>query len=141
MGMASKNIKQAPSFPTDPQTVFKAWMDSKSHSAMLGDGQAKINSRVGGSFSIWDGAIVGKTLQIDPKKRRIVQSWRYSYDDWPKDKPSKITLEFIIDKSNPEHTRLRFWHSGIPEKYAVDIAKGWKDYYWKPMRAYFSKKQ
>ena|SRR5687768_4902778 len=135
--MATVNIKQAPSLPCNPDVAFSAWLDSKVHGEMIG-GSAKINPKVGGKFSIWDGEIVGTTIQIDNAKRRIVQLWHYNYDDWPQDQPSKITIEFVGDRANPNGTRLRFWHSGIPEKYAKDIEKGWKEYYWQPMQKYFS---
>ena len=117
-----------------PEAAYKAWMDSKTHGAMIG-GNAKIAAKVGGKFSIWDGAVTGDTLELDPKKHKIVQSWRYDYDDWPETEPSKITIEFVPYRK--DQCKLRFWQSGIPEKYADEIAKGWQDYYWKPMREYF----
>lgn len=30
--------------------------------------EAKIDPNIGGSFSIWDGAVKGKTIGLDPKK-------------------------------------------------------------------------
>lgn len=137
--MRTKNIKQAPSLPAPPQVVFDAWLDSKLHGAMIG-GSAKIDARVGGKFSIWDDYATGVNLEIDPSKLRIVQSWRDNSTDWPKDHFSKITLEFTAEGADPAGTRLRFWHSGIPEKHAASIAQGWKDYYWEPMQRYFEAK-
>ncbi len=108
-------------------------MDSEKHGEMIG-GSAKIENKIGGKFNIWDGAVTGETLELDPKKYKIVQSWRYEYDDWPKDVPSKITLEFVSYNSG---CKLRFLQSDVPEKYAEEVAQGWKDYYWKPMQEYF----
>jgi hypothetical protein len=48
---------------------------------------------------------------------------------------SKITLDLVPQGGK---TRIRFWHSGIPTRYAKDIDQGWKDYYWKPMQAWFA---
>lgn len=135
--MELKNFKQAPFFSATPLDVYNAWLDSEKHAAMI-NGSATIDPLPGGKFTIWDGDVEGETIEADPKKLRIVQSWRYNYGDWPKDKPSKITLEFVADKTHPKHTRLRFWQSGVPVKYATEIAQGWRDFYWEPMQAYFS---
>ena len=132
--MDTKTIKQSVLLPTSPKEVFEAWMDSKKHGEMV-EGNAKIDPKVGGSFSIWDGAITGKTLEINSTKLHIVQSWRYEYDDWPKGSPSTITLDFEPDKNG--RCRLNLLHTGVPAKYADEISKGWKDYYWEPMKKYF----
>jgi activator of HSP90 ATPase len=134
--MKTTNIKQAPSFAAPPDDVFKAWLDSAKHGAMIG-ANARIDPKIGGKFSVWDGFATGETLELDRTKHRIVQSWRDNTTDWPQDYYSKITLEFAADKSEPARTRLHFWHCGIPTKHVDSIAKGWKDYYWQPMQDYF----
>lgn len=133
--MATKNIKQWTILPCTPDVAFSAWMDAKLHGEMI-DGNAKIDPKVGGASSVWDGSVKGKTLELDPKKHRIVQQWRYEYDDWPNDAPSEITIEFVPYKNG---CKLRFWQSKIPAKYVSDIATGWKEYYWKPMQEFFKK--
>ncbi len=133
--MTTKNIKQWIVLNCSPEEAYGAWLDSKLHGEMIG-GSAKIDKKIGGAFNIWDGAVTGKTLELDPEKHRIVQEWRYDYDDWPENEPSVITVEFVPDKKG---CKLNFSQSRIPEKYASDIAQGWKDYYWKPMQEYLSK--
>lgn len=86
-------------------------------------------------FLIWEGEITGKTLELGPEKYRIVQSWRYNYSDWREDQPSKIKLEFEKYKENK--CKLNFSQNGIPEKYAEEVAEGWQEYYWEPMKEYF----
>jgi activator of HSP90 ATPase len=135
--MKTKQFKQAPSFACAPTALFMAWLDSDVISKMI-DAEAKIDPKVGGDFSFWDDYLTGTTLEIDPANCRIVQSWRDNSTDWPKDYYSKITLEFAHDKTNPSHTRLRFWHSGIPAEYVDDIAAGWKEFFWEPMQKYFA---
>lgn len=134
--MSTKSIKQSTILPCSPDTAFRAWLDSRQHGLMTG-GQstdATIDPKVGGKFNIW-GAATGVTLEIDPTRRRIVQSWRYDYDDWPKDQPSQLRLEFRPYKGG--QCQLRFWQTGLPAKYAPDVADGWQKYYWTPMKAYF----
>ena len=101
------------------------------------DGKAEIVPKVGGKFSIWDDYLIGKTVELDTDKRKIVQEWRDDSTDWPKDYYSKITLEF--HPYNDNHTKLIFAHTGIPEKHAKSIEDGWNDYYWKPIKKYFDK--
>lgn len=135
--MKTRNIKQLVVLPCTAEEAYDAWLSSKKHGEMVG-GDAKIEAKVGGKFSIWDGEITGKTLELDPEKHIIVQSWRYNYSDWPEDQPSKITLEFA--KHNENQCKLLFSQSGIPEKYADEVADGWKEYYWEPMKEYFKEK-
>lgn len=134
--MKTKSIKQSAILPCAPEVAYHAWLDSREHGLMTGGGvgDAKIDPRVDGKFNIW-GAATGQTLEIDDRKHRIVQSWRYDYDDWPKDQPSKLIVEFTPHKDG--QCKLRFWQSGLPEKYAADVADGWKKYYWAPMKEYF----
>lgn len=63
--------------PAKPADVFAAWLDSVAHGAMTGRGRAKIDPRVGGAHTAWNGYIQGETLELEPG-RRIVQSWRTS---------------------------------------------------------------
>lgn len=135
--MNTKNIKQSVILPCSPKEAYESWMDSEKHGEMI-QGNAKIEAKVGGTFSIWDGSITGKTLELDPKNFRIVQSWRYDYEDWPKDHFSKITIKFTSYKSGL--CKILFSHNGIPEMYAEEITQGWEEYYWKPMKDYFQKK-
>lgn len=56
------------------ELLYKAWLSSKEHSAFTG-GKARIQAKVGGRFTAWDGYITGTTVVLEPY-RRIVQSWR-----------------------------------------------------------------
>ncbi len=100
---------------------------------------ARIDPAVEGAFKIWDGTITGETLELQPDRYRIIQSWRYNYNDWPEDKPSRLTLDFLPVKDNEHQCKLRLFQSGVPEEHATAVAAGWKEHYWKPMQAYFSK--
>ena len=105
---------------------------------MIG-GTANIINSVGGKFSIWEGDITGTTLELDSKHHKIKQSWRYNYKDWPISKPSILTIQIVSDRRGGSRLRLR--HTGVPEKYKEEIKQGWKEYYWTPMKAYFSNKK
>lgn len=137
--MISKNIKQWSILDCTPAEAYEAWLDSKKHSRMLGgeSDEAKIDPKVGGKFSVWGNTVTGETLELSPEKYRIVQTWRYEYEDWPEDMPSKIIIEFVPYKEGK--CKLHFWQGGVPATHVDEITEGWKDYYWKPMQKYFSK--
>jgi activator of HSP90 ATPase len=134
--MTTKNFELKTELPCSAETAFSAWLDSRQHGDMV-EGEANIDPQVGGVHSIWDGAITGVTTEIDASKHRIVQEWVYDYDDWPKDQPSLLTIEF--KPVSDGRCELHMQHSTVPAQYADDVKLGWEDYYFKPMKAYFGK--
>ncbi|MEK7183979.1 MAG: SRPBCC domain-containing protein [Patescibacteria group bacterium] len=134
-------IEQSFIVKCEPEVAFTAWLDSKLHGEMLSSpGEATIDPKVGGKFSIWDGAITGETLRIDQKKKQVVQSWRYDYDDWSKDEPSKLTIEFLPHEEGRQ-TKVQIRHTDVPENHAKELTEGWEQYYWSPMKEYFVNQQ
>jgi activator of HSP90 ATPase len=130
--METKDVKQTVTFKAAPHEVYEALMDSKKHSKFTGD-KASISRKVGGKFSAFDGYSEGTNLELEPDKK-IVQTWRAS--DWPEGHFSKATFSF---KEIPGGTRLTFTQTGIPAKQYDDIAQGWRDYYWAPMKEMLEK--
>lgn len=130
-------IKQEFILECEPDVVFKSWLDSKLHGEMLASpGEATIEAKVGGTFSIWDGAITGTTLEIDEAKRHILQNWRYDYDDWSTDAPSKLSITFTPHGDG--QTLVQILHTELPENHVKELTEGWNQYYWAPMKEYFA---
>lgn len=120
-------------FSAKPEIVFKAWLSSDGHSAMTGS-PARVEPRVGGTFTAWDGYITGKTIELKPYSR-IVQSWRTSeFEESDSDSRLEIDLEAVGDG-----TRLTLTHSNMPEGQIESYRQGWEDSYFVPMRDYFDK--
>lgn len=115
------------------EKVFKAWLSSDGHSAMTGS-PARIEPRVGGKFSAWDGYITGKTLELKPYSR-IVQAWRTSEFE-ESDPDSRVEIELEAVKGG---TRLTLTHSNIPAGQAESYKSGWEEWYFSPMQEYFKK--
>ncbi len=69
----AESLKITVDLPVSPERVFRAWFDSYEHSQFTGS-PAKIDPRVGGKFTAWDGYIQGKTLVKTPYNH-IVQNW------------------------------------------------------------------
>ena len=129
----AKTIRQSVEFDASPHAVYDALMDPKSHAAFTG-AKARIDPRVGGAFSVWDGYATGQTVRLE-KDKVIVQTWRTT--DFAKDDPdSKVMVHF---SRKGKGTRLIFVHSGVPDSLADDIAQGWIDFYWTPMKAFLAK--
>jgi activator of HSP90 ATPase len=118
--------------PATPEQIFRAWLSTEGHAAMTGS-PAKVESRVGGKFSAWDGYISGQTLKLK-QYTYILQSWRTT--EFPQGSPDsqvKISLE-----SAPGGTKITLTHQNIPEGQAKSYKQGWKDFYFKPMKEYFA---
>jgi activator of HSP90 ATPase len=120
-------------FNTKPSEIYNAWLSSDGHSAITGS-PAKVDGKVGGKFSAWDGYIFGSTLELTPD-HRIVQAWRTS--EFPDDALDS-RLEVLLEKAEGG-TRVSFTHSDMPEDQVDSYKQGWEDFYFKPMREYFGR--
>ena len=126
-----KTILQSVTFKnTSTETLYGIYMDSKKHSEATG-GAATISSKIGSSFSAWDGYISGKTFQLT-KEKMIVQSWR-SGDFKDTDLDSTFILQF---EKKGKDAVVHMVHANVPDQAYAGIKKGWDDYYWKPWKKY-----
>jgi activator of HSP90 ATPase len=114
-----------------PAKIYQEWLSSEGHTAMTGS-PAKVDGRVGGEFSAWDGYITGKTLELRPNQR-IVQAWRTSeFPDGAPDSRLEVDLEEVSGG-----TRITLKHSNMPPGQDDSYRQGWEDFYFKPMKEYF----
>lgn len=132
--MKTRTIKQSVTFRAKPHDVYEALMDSDKHSRFTG-GKVHISRRIGGKFSAFDGYSEGVNIELVPDKK-IVQSWRAS--DWAEGHYSRVTFSLREEEGV---TRLTFSQSGVPEDQYGDIAQGWCDYYWGPMKEMLEKQE
>ena len=109
-------------------------MDSKKHSKFT-ESKAKISREVGGIFSIYEGDINGKNIELIQDKK-IVQEWRTESENWPKGYYSTITL--ILEPLD-DGTLIKFTHFNIPEGDFESVKEGWDEYYWEPLKDMFEK--
>ena len=119
--------------PAEPAAVYEAWLSSDMHSGMTG-AKATVSAEEGGSFTAWDGYISGKNIELK-KDVSIVQSWRTTeFAAGDPDSRLEITLKKIKNT-----TEITLDHSGIPNRQSKAYIKGWRDFYFKPMKEYFGK--
>jgi activator of HSP90 ATPase len=131
--MKLKIIKQTVNFKASPREIYEILMDSKKHSALTGS-TAKISRKIGGKFSVYDGALYGKNIELLPDKK-IVQEWRN--DEWTdKNQFSILTIKLIKAKNG---TKLEMTHKNIPDYDYQGVKEGWNEYYWNPLKEMIKK--
>jgi activator of HSP90 ATPase len=115
-----------------PKQVYDAYVDPKKQGEFT-DAKATGKPVVGGKFTAWDGYIFGKYLELDGGKR-VVQEWTTT--DWEEGySASKLELTF---KAVPEGTEIVMVHSNVPKLQADEVEQGWTEFYWNPLKEYFS---
>jgi uncharacterized protein YndB with AHSA1/START domain len=82
----------------------------------------------GTEFSLWEGDISGKNLEIVPGEK-IVQKW--FFDD--PEHESIVTIE-LEDEKNA--TRIILSHNNIPDDAFSNIEFGWKEYFFGALKKY-----
>lgn len=125
-------IEQSRIIPASPLEVYRAIADPRTQSAMTG-ARATGLARAGAAFTAWDGYIHGRTLVAVPG-RRLVQEW--STTEWPEGAPpSRVEWRF---RRHPRGTHATLTHTGVPPSQAASYRRGWIEYYWRPLRAYWA---
>lgn len=115
-----KDFKKYFIIPASPEEVYLALTRQETVALWTG-AETEMNAEVDGEFSMWDGAIVGRFLELEPGKK-IVQEWYFGEQD----EPSIATIKLHEDKKG---TSLEVRHTNIPEEAYEDISEGWEDPY------------
>jgi len=127
-----QSITQTVVVSATPDEVYEAFVNARKHAAFT-QSPATGTARVGGKFTAWDGYISGVNRKL-VKGRVIVQDWWTT--EWPEGAPpSTVTFTFKAVKAGTEVTLV---HSNVPAGQASGYKQGWIDFYWNPLKAYFS---
>jgi len=130
--LKTTTIKQKEFIAAKPVEIYDALLNEEKHSAFTG-ARATCERRVGGRFTAWDGYISGKNLKLE-NGSRIVQEWKTT--EWPSGcKPSLLEFKFKVKGRGTEVTMIQ---KNVPSAQADNYRKGWIDYYWMPLKKYFS---
>lgn len=134
MKQETTTIKQTVIIPkATPKQVYDAYTDPEKHTEFT-NSKATGKPVVGGEYSAWDGYIFGKYLDLEDGKK-VVQEWTTT--DWEEGYPaSKLELTF---KAVPKGTEITLIQSDVPKAGADEFKRGWTDFYWEPLKEYFSK--
>ena len=140
----AESIHQEPVFQASRKRVFEALTDARQFDKIgqlsgamqsgvaLGKKPTEIGRQVGGAFTLFDGHIFGRQVELEPYER-IVQAWRVV--DWNPGIYSIVKFELTEQGSN---TKIIFDHTGFPVGKAQHLAEGWTANYWEPLRKYLS---
>jgi activator of HSP90 ATPase len=128
------NFSISETFPASKQDIYNAWLDGESHSFMTCS-SATAGTNVGDSFTAFDDYAWGKNLELVPYDK-IVQSWRTTeFSDEEEDSIIEVLFE-----ENDEFTQVTINHSKLP-LHGNTYKQGWIDYYFEPMKDYFTSKK
>ena len=133
MALNTTTIQQREFIPAKPVQVYDAFINARKHAEFTG-AKATCDPRVGGEFAAYDGYITGKILEL-VRARKVVLEWKTT--EWPVGYPPS-RLEFTFEEKG-DGTEVIMVHSDVPDQQAENYRQGWIDYYWKPLREYFSK--
>ena|SRR5437867_3386342 len=125
----SITIHQELDFRSTPEQLYGALLDAKQFSQFSAM-SAKIDRAAGGAFSLFDGHIIGRNVELIPNQR-IVQAWRVV--DWPPGVYSIVRFEITAQRSG---THLVFDHTAFPAKLRDHLEAGWQSHYWDPLTKY-----
>jgi activator of HSP90 ATPase len=84
-----------------------------------------MDDQVGTEFSLYEGNITGKNLEIEPEKK-IVQQWYFG----DQQEPSIVTILLHKEKN---FTSVEVRHTNIPDEAYENIAEGWSYAYFEPI--------
>ncbi|MGO9590249.1 MAG: SRPBCC domain-containing protein [Candidatus Acidiferrales bacterium] len=125
------SLHQEIDLPASPHRIYAALLDSKTFAAFSG-AAAVIDPALGGAFSMFDGQITGRNVELVPDER-IVQAWRPG--SWAPGVYSIAKFEF---RPQGSQTKVILDHTGFPEGKFAGLDSGWYDHYWNPLKKYFA---
>ena len=123
-----KYLKQTHTINSEPEIVFAALTNPLTIELWSGF-EAEFVAEAGTEFSLWEGDIVGKNLEIIPGKF-IKQHWYFEGHT----EQSIVTIELSPDGEN---TKVELVHENIPDEAYDDMKEGWKKYYFGALKKYF----
>jgi len=121
------SFKIAESFECRPQELFQAMMDEQRVSAFT-QSLCKVDAKVGGSFSLFGGAVTGTIKDLVPFTT-IVEAWRFS--NWTQGHHSTVTI--AIAETN-DGCRMELTHSNVPVTDLERTKDGWMRNYFHRMK-------
>ncbi|PIM97799.1 hypothetical protein CDL12_29728 [Handroanthus impetiginosus] len=133
-----KTITMSEKFNCRARDLYEILMDENRWKG-FSQSNARISKEVGGEFSIFDGSVTGKNLELQEGKL-IVQQWRFG--SWPDGIVSTVRLTF--DEPESGVTVVKLTHVDVPEEdrygnatVVENTERGWRDLIFHKIRAVF----
>ena len=106
--------------PATPEEIYRALTTEVTIRLWTGD-LVEIDPQEGGEFSLWDGAITGRFIEMVPFDK-IVQEQYFGEQD----QQSIVTIKLHEHKKG---TSFEVNHINIPDEAYEEIVSGWEDEY------------
>ena len=119
-----KEFKKYYKIQASVQDVYNAIVNPNMIELWSGD-DAIMDDQVGTEFSLYEGNITGKNLEIE-KEKKIVQQWYFGEQE----EPSIVTIKLHADK---DATSVEIRHTNIPDDAYETIVEGWSEAYIEPI--------
>ncbi len=126
-----KTINQTYQIKAPIEEVWKALVDP-TYIDKWGGGPAKMSDEEGFEFSLWDGEIYGKNIEVVPFKKLT--------QEWIEGKWDKASIVIFTLKNVGESTYLDLVHSDFPQGEYDDLDTGWRDFYLEPLKDFLENK-
>jgi len=123
-----KDFKKYFIIPATPEDVFAALTNTFTIELWTGY-KAIMDDQPGTEFSLWDGDITGRNLEVI-KDKKLVQEW-YFGDQVEK---SLVTIKLFENKKG---TQVELIHTNIPDEDYENITEGWINYYFGAIKEFF----
>ena len=123
-----KDFKKYYLLAAPPDQVYLALTNEATFQLWSGD-KADIQAHPGGEFSLWDGSIVGRFLELEPPGR-IVQQWYFGEQE-------EASIVMIKLHPHGEGTSAEVRHTNIPESDYQDIVDGWNDVFFASLQEFY----
>jgi activator of HSP90 ATPase len=123
-----KTYKKYHLLPATPEEVYLALTKELSIGLWTG-AAAEFTDEPGTEFSLWDGDISGKNLELEYGKT-IVQQWYFGEEN----PPSIVTIKLHPDKSG---TSMEFVQTNIPEEDFKEFTEGLNGFYFGGLTDFF----
>ncbi len=124
-------LHQEIDLPATASRIEAVLLDSKQFAAFSGM-PANIDSHEGGAFSMFQGMIVGRTIEI-VSGQRIVQAWRPTHWD-----PGVYSLAKFEFRPGASGTTVVLDHYGFPAGDYDHLSSGWHEHYWEPLKKFLA---
>lgn len=119
-----KSLEQTFHINAPIEKVWDALVNTQTIEAW-GGGPAQMSERLE-SFSLWDGEIFGKNIEVIPDQK-LSQEW-HGWDE----SLGASTVTFSLSIEGKE-TVLSLTQTDIPESEYEEVEAGWRNYYLEPM--------
>jgi uncharacterized protein YndB with AHSA1/START domain len=114
--------------PATPEDVYRALTDAAILERWTGEA-AEMSAEAGSEFSLWEGSISGKNLEL-VKDKMIVQEWYFG------EQPEKSIVTIKLHPAK-KGTSVELVHTNIPDEAYEDITDGWGESYFGALKEFF----